>query len=55
MGIGIFYRSERPTLDGRVRAMQDARRPGSVEELIDGFAIVRRGELARAAALRSAV
>ena len=28
MGIGIYYRSERPTLDGRVRAMQEASRAG---------------------------
>ena len=39
MGIGIFYRRERPTLDGRVRAMQDARTEGSVDELLDGFAV----------------
>ena len=55
MGIGIYYRSERPTLDGRVRAMQDASPAGSVEELIDGFSIVprepRRGALGRRSVL----
>jgi 2-oxoglutarate/2-oxoacid ferredoxin oxidoreductase subunit beta len=39
MGIGIFYRHERPTLDGRVRAMQDAAPAGSVEELVETFAV----------------
>ena len=39
MAIGIFYRHERPTLDGRVRAMQEAAPPGSVDELLDGFAV----------------
>ena len=39
MGIGIFYRNERATLDGRVRAMQDAAPAGSVDELLDGFAL----------------
>jgi hypothetical protein len=39
MGIGIFYRHERATLDGRVRAMQDAAPDGSVDELLDGFAL----------------
>ncbi len=39
MGIGIYYRWERPTLDGRVRAMQDAAPEGSVAELVDGFAL----------------
>jgi 2-oxoglutarate ferredoxin oxidoreductase subunit beta len=42
MGIGIYYRAERPTLDGRVRAMQEASPQASVEDLIDGFAIVPR-------------
>jgi hypothetical protein len=42
MGIGIYYRSERPTLDGRVRAMQDASPASSVEELIDGFSVAPR-------------
>jgi hypothetical protein len=42
MGIGIYYRCERPTLDGRVRAMQDASPEGSVEDLIEGFAVVPR-------------
>jgi 2-oxoglutarate ferredoxin oxidoreductase subunit beta len=46
MGIGIFYRSERPTLDGRVRAMQDAAPAGSLEELIDGFAVAPRAAAA---------
>src|SRR4029453_16463259 len=41
-GIGIFYRRERATLDGRVRAMQDAAVPGSVEELLDGFAVAEK-------------
>ena len=39
MGIGIFYRHERPTLDGRVRAMQDAATEGSVGELLEAFAV----------------
>ena len=39
MGIGIYYRKERPTLDGRVRAMQDAATEGSVTELLEGFAV----------------
>ena len=42
MGIGIYYRSRRPTLDGRVRAMQEASPEGSLEDLIDGFAIEPR-------------
>jgi 2-oxoglutarate ferredoxin oxidoreductase subunit beta len=42
MAIGVFYRQERPTLDGRVRAMQEAATPGSVEELLDGFAVVEK-------------
>ena len=42
MGIGIYYRAERPTLDGRVRAMQEASPEGSLEDLIDGFAIEPR-------------
>ena len=42
MGIGIYYRRERPTLDGRIRAMQDAAEPGSVDELLDGFAVAEK-------------
>jgi hypothetical protein len=45
MAIGVFYRRERPTLDARVRAMQQRGEPGSVEELLDGFAV---GETAKA-------
>ena len=39
MGIGIYYRAERPTLDGRVREMQDAAPAGSVAELVEAFAV----------------
>ena len=42
MGIGIYYRRERPTLDGRIRAMQDASEPGSLDELLDGFAVAEK-------------
>jgi 2-oxoglutarate ferredoxin oxidoreductase subunit beta len=46
MTIGVFYRHERPTLDGRVRAMQENAVSGSVEELIDGFAVVEKAAAA---------
>src|SRR4029453_8356668 len=39
MGIGIFSRPERPTLDGRGRRMQDAAPAGSVDELVETFAV----------------
>ena len=39
MGIGIYYRHERPTLDGRVREMQERAPEGSVDELIETFAV----------------
>jgi 2-oxoglutarate ferredoxin oxidoreductase subunit beta len=42
MGIGIYYRRERATLDGRMRAMQEAAEPGSVDELLDGFAVAEK-------------
>lgn len=37
--LGIFYRSEKPTIDDQVRAMQEAAEPATVDELLDGFAI----------------
>jgi 2-oxoglutarate ferredoxin oxidoreductase subunit beta len=39
MSLGVFYRHDRPTLDGLVRAMQQAAEPATVEELVDGFAV----------------
>jgi 2-oxoglutarate ferredoxin oxidoreductase subunit beta len=42
MGIGIYYRRVRATLDGRLRAMQEAAEPGSVDELLDGFAVAEK-------------
>ena len=42
MGIGVYYRRARATFDGRMRAMQDAAEPGSVDELLDGFAVAEK-------------
>jgi hypothetical protein len=39
MGIGIYYRQARPTLDGRVREMQERAPAGSVDELMETFAV----------------
>jgi 2-oxoglutarate ferredoxin oxidoreductase subunit beta len=39
MSIGVFYKHERPTLDGVFRAMQEAAEPGSLDELVDAFAV----------------
>jgi len=52
MGIGIYYRRERATLDGRIRAMQDAAEGGSVDELLDGFAVAEKAAAAQAAPAR---
>lgn len=42
MTLGVLYRSQKPTLDGQVKAMQDAAEPVTVEALIDSFAIGQR-------------
>ena len=39
MSIGILYRNPRPTLDQRVRAMQEQADAGDVNEFLDAFAV----------------
>lgn len=39
MSLGIFYRHEKPTMVERVKALQENSEPGSVDELIDSYAL----------------
>jgi 2-oxoglutarate ferredoxin oxidoreductase subunit beta len=39
MSIGVFYRGARPTLDGAVRATQESAEPGSLDAVVDAFAV----------------
>ncbi len=40
--LGIFYKTEKPTFDGQIKAMQEAAKKTTVEKLIDGFAVEQK-------------
>ena len=40
--LGVFYKIKKPTLDGQVKAMQEAAKKTTVESLIDSFAIEQK-------------
>lgn len=39
MLLGVFYKTDKPTLDGQVRAMQEAAKETTLDHLVDAFAV----------------